>query len=168
LIAVVDDDEVLDGLRLALEHFGYEVIAGADPDTLLRQAGRLDRLPDLILSDYRLGESVTGAEAISRLRREWGGAIPAIVFTGDSSSAALREVHAAGHPVLHKPVDADQLQELLAKLLAAGRAFASAQMRRVASKPSTSGIPRSISTRSGLRRIVSSMASRPLDACPTT
>jgi PAS domain S-box-containing protein len=118
LIAVIDDDdEVLDGLRLSLEQSGHEVIAGPDPDAVLRSARRLGRPPDVILTDYRLGESVTGAEAIARLRRELGEAIPAIVITGDSSSATLREVRAAGHPVLHKPVDPDQLEDLIAKSL---------------------------------------------------
>jgi PAS domain S-box-containing protein len=125
LIAVIDDDpEVLDGLRLSLEQSGHQVITGADPDTVLRGARRIGRPPDLILSDYRLGESVTGAEAIGRLRHELGEAIPAIVITGDSSSGTLREVRAAGHPVLHKPVDPEQLEELIAKSLADARAAA--------------------------------------------
>jgi PAS domain S-box-containing protein len=121
VIAVMDDDgEVLDGLRLSLEQSGHEVIAGPDPDAVLRNARRIGHTPDLIVSDYRLGERVTGAEAIARLRRELGDDIPAIVITGDSSSATLREVRAAGYPVLHKPVDPDQLEDLIARSLASG------------------------------------------------
>ncbi len=119
VIVVIDDDvEVLDGLRLSLEQFGHEVIACADPDSALRLAVRLARPPDLIISDYRLGESVTGAEAIQRLRTELASQIPAIVVTGDSSSAALREVRGAGFPVLHKPVDPEQLELAIAQSLA--------------------------------------------------
>jgi PAS domain S-box-containing protein len=119
LIAVIeDDDQVFEGLRLSLEESGHRVIGGADLETVLHAARGLGRTPDLILSDYRLGSSVTGEEAIQRLRLELGADIPAIVVTGDSSSAALRDVRAAGFPVLHKPVDLDQLERLIAQSLA--------------------------------------------------
>jgi two-component system, sensor histidine kinase len=118
VVVIDDDDEVLDGLRLSLEQFGHQVIACSDPDSALRLAGRLSRPPDLIVSDYRLGESITGAEAIRRLRTELGAEIPAIVVTGDSSSAALREARGAGFPVLHKPVDPDELELAIAQTLA--------------------------------------------------
>jgi two-component system CheB/CheR fusion protein len=122
VIAVIDDDqEVLDGLRLTLEQAGHRVIAGSDPDSVLRDARRSGRVPDLILSDYRLGENMTGGEAIRRLRRELGAGIPAIVITGDSSSAALRDVRAEGHPILHKPVDPARLENLVLNALGKAR-----------------------------------------------
>jgi PAS domain S-box-containing protein len=118
VIVVVDDDlEVLDGLRLSLEQFGHDVIASPDADSALRLAGRLERAPDLIISDYRLGDSITGAEVIRRLRAELRSDIPAIVVTGDSSTAALSEVRGAGFPVLHKPVDPNELELLIARSL---------------------------------------------------
>jgi two-component system CheB/CheR fusion protein len=126
VILVIDDDgEVLDGLRLSLEQVGHHVIACSDPDSALRLASQLGRPPDLIISDYRLGESVTGAEAIQRLRTELGAEIPAIVVTGDSSSAALREVRGAGFPVLHKPVDPDEIELAIAQALASALGTAS-------------------------------------------
>ena len=120
VVAVIEDDaEVLDSLRRSLELSGHQVLAAGDPDELLRLARRLSRGVDVIVSDYRLGEGPTGADAIGRLRRELGASIPGIVITGDSSSAALREVQAAGYPVLHKPVDAERLEEEIAKALSA-------------------------------------------------
>jgi CheY-like chemotaxis protein len=80
----------------------------------------LDRPPDLIVSDYRLAQGVTGAEAISRLRRELRVEIPAIIVTGDSSTAALREARSAGFPVLHKPVDPYELELMIARALPSG------------------------------------------------
>ncbi|HVR30954.1 MAG TPA: PAS domain S-box protein [Thermoanaerobaculia bacterium] len=119
VVGVIDDDaEVLDSLCLSLQQSGHEVLASAEPEEMLRLARRFGRGPDVIVSDYRLGEGVTGAEAIGRLRRELGVAIPGIVITGDSSSAALRELQAAGYPVLHKPVDPDRLEEAIARALA--------------------------------------------------
>ena len=125
VVAVIDDDqEVLDSLRLTLEEAGHQVIAGPDPDSLLRDARRSGRVPDLILSDYRLSENITGAEAIRRLRRELGATIPAIVITGDSSRDALRDVAAEGHPILHKPVDPSRLEEMVRAALGRARSAA--------------------------------------------
>ena len=120
VVVIIDDDpDVLDSLRLSLEQTGHRVVGGSDSEEVLRLVRRLGRPPDLILSDYRLGAEITGVEAIGRLRQELGEEIPAIVITGDSSSAALREVRAAGFPVMHKPVDPEQLEDVIAKALAA-------------------------------------------------
>ena len=122
VIVVIDDDqEVLDGLRLTLEQAGHRVIAGPDPESVLRDARRSGHVPDLILSDYRLSENMTGGEAIRRLRRELGATIPAIVITGDNSSAALQELRADGLPVLHKPVDPARLEDMVSTALRRAR-----------------------------------------------
>jgi len=121
VLVIEDDEEVLDGLRLSLEQSGHQVIAAADVDTVLAGARRAERLPDLIVSDYRLGASVTGPEAIARLRQELGATIPAIVVTGDSSSAALRAVQDAGFTMMHKPVDPEQIEDALARAMAVPR-----------------------------------------------
>jgi PAS domain S-box-containing protein len=123
VVAVIEDDEeVLDSLRLSLEQSGHRVLSAAEPGQILRLARQQGLSIDVIVSDYRLGDRETGPQAIDRLRRELGSPIPAIVVTGDSSSAALREVQAAGYPVLHKPVDADLLDDAIAKALAGGAA----------------------------------------------
>jgi PAS domain S-box-containing protein len=118
VIAVIDDDaEVLDSLRVALEQSGHRILAATDPEEVLRLVRQNGRPPDLIVSDYRLGADVNGAQAIERLRRELGAPIPAIVITGDSSSAALRDVQGAGLAVLQKPVDPAQLEDAIARVL---------------------------------------------------
>ena len=81
------------------------------------EAREIGRAPDLIVTDYRLGGGVSGTQVIDRLRRELGSVIPAIVITGDSSREAMREVEAAGHTLLHKPIDADMLEQHIAQAM---------------------------------------------------
>jgi CheY-like chemotaxis protein len=65
--------------------------------------------PGLVISDYRLRELRTGAEAIAALRAEFGEKLPALLITGDTAPQRLREARATGVPLLHKPVSPNQL-----------------------------------------------------------
>jgi CheY-like chemotaxis protein len=74
-------------------------------------------MPDLIISDYRLREQRTGAQAITELRAKFGLHLPAILITGDTAPERLAEARASGIPLLHKPLAPAQLQRLVAELL---------------------------------------------------
>jgi CheY-like chemotaxis protein len=65
--------------------------------------------PGLVISDYRLRELRTGAEAIAALRAEFGARLPALLITGDTAPQRLREARASGVPLLHKPVSPNEL-----------------------------------------------------------
>ena len=65
---------------------------------------------DLIVADLRLAEGQSGIDAIARLRARLGAGTPAIVVSGDTSSAAQAEVRAAGVKLLLKPVVAAALR----------------------------------------------------------
>ena len=73
--------------------------------------------PDLGISDYRLRELRTGAEAIAALRAEFGAALPALLITGDTAPQRLREARATGVPLLHKPVLPSELYRAMTRVL---------------------------------------------------
>jgi signal transduction histidine kinase/CheY-like chemotaxis protein len=77
------------------------------------------RVPDIIISDYRLRDGLTGLHAIAHIRRQAETDIPAIVVTGDIAAADIHQVSAAGLQLMHKPVSADQLRRGLQEILAA-------------------------------------------------
>ncbi len=77
--------------------------------------------PDVVVSDYRLGDRETGSEVIALLRKQLGTDLPALLVTGDTSPARLREAQASGIPLLHKPLAASQLYRMLARLRPAQR-----------------------------------------------
>jgi CheY-like chemotaxis protein len=68
--------------------------------------------PDVILADYRLSGDVTGLDVIRALHQRIGD-VPALIVTGDTAPLRIVEATEAGHPVLHKPLDGDELDRTL-------------------------------------------------------
>lgn len=124
-IVLIDDDA---GIRSALGGllalWGHPVYAGATVDDVLaaHAAAPADaRAPvGLILADYRLGNGVTGIDAVAALRRALGTDAPAVLVTGDTAPDRLHALHASGLRVLHKPIAAERLRELIAEACGAG------------------------------------------------
>lgn len=118
VILVIDDEAaVLKGLKMVIEGWGYEVLtAAAEAEALEVLAERL-RQPDLIVADYRLRGGLTGAQAIRHIRRLFNRPIPAVLITGDTAPERLREAEAHGLDLLHKPVGAQQLAEVIGGLI---------------------------------------------------
>jgi signal transduction histidine kinase len=113
-ILVIDDDrEVLDAACQLLSAWGHAVIATPSLEQALTAA---DQAPDigLILADYRLAENMTGDMAIRAVIARLGRAVPAIIITGDTSPERIREANASGFKLLHKPLDPQELQLLVA------------------------------------------------------
>lgn len=120
-ILIIDDEpDVLLGTRMLLESFSYStLVAGSlnEALALLEQGGPA---PDMILADYRLEGGVTGHDAIERIGLHLGAAIPGILVTGDTAPERLQEAKRSGCLLLHKPVDPDELEKAIKRLLAGG------------------------------------------------
>ncbi|MDA8230457.1 MAG: ATP-binding protein [Magnetospirillum sp.] len=115
LVAVVEDEEnVRAGLRAQLEAWGHRVVAGADHTEILALLGG-DR-PDVILADFRLRGTLTGIEALERLRAALGWRPPGILLTGDTAPERMLEARRSGYPLLHKPITAATLAAALREL----------------------------------------------------
>lgn len=125
-VLVIDDDEtVLLGMAQLLQSWGCMVDTASSISGALLQAQLLT--PDLVVSDYRLRDQRTGAQAISALRELLGSDVPALMVTGDTTPERLREALGSGVPLLHKPVAPEQLYRALVGLM--GRREASAPHR---------------------------------------
>jgi CheY-like chemotaxis protein len=70
--------------------------------------------PHFILSDYRL-ENEDGVAAIAAVRAATDRWIPAVLWSGDTSSAVLKKVAVSGMKLLSKPVSERTLLTILAK-----------------------------------------------------
>jgi len=115
-VLVIDDDEsVRTGMRQLLGAWGC-VCDVADSIEEAQALARAHR-PGLVISDYRLRELRTGAEAIAALRAEFGADLPALLITGDTAPQRLREARATGVPLLHKPVLPSQLHRAMTAVL---------------------------------------------------
>jgi CheY-like chemotaxis protein len=102
-------------MLLAVE--GYRVTAVSSKSEALRSA-RTEGPPDLLITDYHLGEGELGTEVIAAVRDSSGTDVKAVLVTGDTSTA-IKQM--SGDPQLRiasKPIDAEQLLAILAALLA--------------------------------------------------
>ena len=113
---IVDDDPaVVLAMGALFASWSATALGGADARsalTALAASARDGRgNVDLIIADLRLADGASGIDAIARLRAAVGIATPALVVSGDLSSAAHAEVETAGVVLLAKPLVAAKLKE---------------------------------------------------------
>ncbi len=119
LVVVIDNDtRVLEGMSGLLRNWGCRVVTAATPEAALTDVSHISReaRPDLIISDYHLADGQSGITAIAKLREVYG-AIPALVMSGDTAPARLREAQESGRHLLHKPVQPMMLRAMMSRLL---------------------------------------------------
>ena len=110
-VLLIDDEElVLQAMRCLLEELGCITVGVQEGEAALAALRAADF--DLVLSDLRLREGASGALLLQRLRALRPGLRVALV-TGDMAAERLQEAQAAGLPLLHKPLDLQQLLPLL-------------------------------------------------------
>ena len=76
--------------------------------------------PDVVLADLRLRGNDDGLQAVQRLRQSWPG-LAALLVSGDTAPEQLRQAHAAGLRLLHKPVVLEALVRAIADEVRQGR-----------------------------------------------
>jgi CheY-like chemotaxis protein len=137
LIVVIDDDRlVLDGMRGVLQSWGCFVVAAESDGAALASLDGDDRRPDLIISDYRLADGMTGIRAVERLRKAFRAPIPAFLISGDTAPERLLEARAQGFHLLHKPVAPMALRAMVNQLLKANRVDGAPRMDGCERSPS--------------------------------
>jgi CheY-like chemotaxis protein len=119
VLLVEDDAGVRKATAMLLRLEGYEVLAAGSLGEALELAGRPGSAPDMVVTDYHLADGETGVQVLEALRRNAGRSLPAVMITGDTSSA-MRELGAAdpGLRSVSKPIDADELLAILREQVA--------------------------------------------------
>jgi signal transduction histidine kinase/CheY-like chemotaxis protein len=118
LVLVIDDEgAVQEGMAALLRKWKCDVLTAGSGKEMLEQLVAVQRLPDLIVSDFRLRGSETGIEVVEMLRNEFNVDIPALLVTGDTAPDRLRDAEASGLPILHKPLNPARLRTLITNLL---------------------------------------------------
>ena len=118
LIVIIDDEQdIRQAMQLVLTAQHANVIVAESLDQAMQELAQISTLPSIIISDFRLRDNATGAQAIDAIREEYNRDIPAIIVTGDTSPATLSVMREAAECVLYKPVDTKELQESIAGLI---------------------------------------------------
>lgn len=116
-VLVIDDDPAIrSGLQLLITDWGCL----CDVAETIEEALVLARQspPAVIISDYRLRNGETGTAAIAALRAACASTLPALLITGETAREQLSEAFTEGVPILHKPVQPEELRRQLEALLA--------------------------------------------------
>jgi signal transduction histidine kinase len=112
-VLVVDDDQqVLTAMQAALESMGMT----CDTANGLEQAQHIiqhQRIPDHIFCDHRLRGGVTSLDLVRWLEQHIKQPPPMIIITGDTSPERLLEARSSGYPVLHKPIDMEDVLQIM-------------------------------------------------------
>ncbi len=112
LLVVEDDEDVRAALSDLLGRWGFAFEAVADAESGLDRL-KSDRQFGLIITDQRLSGAMTGLDLIRASRALGPNVPPAIIITGEVDSPLLRAAAEEGVTILHKPVQAKQLQAVL-------------------------------------------------------
>jgi two-component system, sensor histidine kinase len=117
LILIVDDEpDVRNSMLALLRKWRCEVVAAESCTQMLEKLVSIQRLPDLIVSDYRLQGDENGIDVVARLREEFNAQVPALLITGDTGPEQLRAAEESGLHILHKPLNPSRLRALIANL----------------------------------------------------
>ena len=114
-ILVIDDEKnIREGLQMALEDEGYEVLTAEDGTDGLHKA--LSEAIDLVITDLRM-PGVGGQEILRRVSSETPG-VPVIVLTGHGTvETAVEAMRMGAYDFLTKPLDLDRLSLLVKRAL---------------------------------------------------
>ncbi|MES2878910.1 MAG: ATP-binding protein, partial [Pseudomonadota bacterium] len=121
VVLVIEDDALVrEGLVSLLISWGVVVRVAEDLPSALRQLEHV-RVPDVILSDYRLRDDENGIEVIRQVRAAAGQSIPACLMSGDTDPALMQAAQREGLTLLHKPVRPAKLRSLVRRLASGGQ-----------------------------------------------
>lgn len=114
-LVIEDDGMQLMAMQMLLESWGCSVFP-ADSAKAATQVIAKGAQPNLIVSDFRLPDNVSGVDAVSQVRQALGRNLPAILQTGDTDPSLVRDAEALGYALLHKPYDPNRLRSLMLTL----------------------------------------------------
>ncbi len=114
VIVVIDDDlTILESMAILLDTWGYDLIAAETPGQALAEINEREGTVGLIITDYRLGEGLSGLEAVSMLRNQLALETPAVLITGDTDSSVRLEAQKNRCLIMHKPLQPAKLRQLI-------------------------------------------------------
>jgi CheY-like chemotaxis protein len=115
-ILVIDDEQqILDGMGLLLNDWQQNVsLAGSIDDAI--ESVKEGFSPEIIISDYRLQNNTTGADAIRAIKSLINENTQIVFISGETEPQKISEIRNHGYPLIHKPVMGAALRSILSRL----------------------------------------------------
>jgi signal transduction histidine kinase len=113
VLALDNDAQILEGLRILLEGWGCRVATAADWEAAEAQS-QTGFVPDVMIADYHL-DLGDGLAAIAAARAAHGAGLPAILITADRGRFVRARAAEQSVPVLGKPLKPAVLRSLLSQ-----------------------------------------------------
>lgn len=111
--AIVIDDErpIAEAMLATAMAWDINADAASSIEELKQLIAKLDRAPDLVLTDYTLSPTETGLMALEIIEEHFDKPVSAIVISGEKDPEILKEIEYYGCHFLPKPVDLTLLKE---------------------------------------------------------
>ena len=116
-VIVIDDNESIRfSLSTILSNWGCRVSTFESADEACEAIKQQPSWkPNLLISDYRLRNNMTGIEAIDSIKQTLNYPISAMVITGDTAAEEILKIEQSGLIVLHKPIKPAKLRLMISK-----------------------------------------------------
>lgn len=136
ILLIEDDPAQLEALRILLDLEGFGIAAARHGEEALRLLSATPAVnPDLVIADYNLPGGMNGLEVIDRARIALRRAVPALIVSGDRSTAVVRAIADKGETLITKPVKPAGLLAAVAKIMRSVRPDWSERSRPEAAAP---------------------------------
>ncbi|WP_101759131.1 hybrid sensor histidine kinase/response regulator [Oceanicoccus sp. KOV_DT_Chl] len=113
-ILIVDDEkDIREAMPMLLDSWGCQNIRAVSDLHETKETIENGFIPDLIISDFRLRNNISGLEVIDHVSALLGYKVRAILITGDTAPESLLRIREAGLIALHKPIISNQLKEAI-------------------------------------------------------
>jgi two-component system CheB/CheR fusion protein len=119
ILIIESQEEVRGLLEASLNSFDHKTKLASDGIEALDLLKATGFIPQLILSDYHLLNGPDGLESIKTIRNWCAADIDAIILTGDNSPEAAQLIADHKCSLILKPAGPDEIEALIAKILAA-------------------------------------------------
>lgn len=117
VLVVEDELPIRESMLQLLRSWECEVLVAATGQDAVQELRECNYpAPDVIIVDYRLREGETGLQVAGEVHALFEKSIPTIVVTGDTSLDLHGKYPGLGYKLLHKPLEAARLKEVLADL----------------------------------------------------
>jgi hypothetical protein len=115
VLLIENDADLRNALTMTMEAWGVHVLECASEHQAIDLLREIEISPDVIIADYQLDNEKSGIDAVRNVNVEFG-TVPACIISANRSPYVIETCNMNGLTLIHKPIDAQRLKQLLRAL----------------------------------------------------